>query len=178
MNLWKDLPTGPDASGAIHVVVEIPKGSKVKYKFKQSKNDWYLALDKVLYSPLFYAGNYGIIPRTVWSPGQPLDCLVLMEEPVPPQTVITARPIALLEMSDNGVKDDKVIAVPVGDPSTEHFKDLPDIPKGLKDQISEFFSSYKRLDGQKVEVTGWKDVESARKAIRLGQKVFVERVSR
>ena len=178
MNLWRDLDTGPCPPDQVYVIVEIPKGSKVKYKFKSIKTEWYLALDRVLYSPLFYAGNYGVIPQTIWSAGEALDCLVLMDEPVPPQTVITARPIALLEMRDNGVKDDKIIAVAVGDAATDHFKDSKDIPQNLKDQIFEFFNSYKRLEGQKTEVLSWKDVESAKKAIKVAQKMFGERMSR
>ncbi len=177
MNLWKDLPTGPESPDFVHVIVEIPKGSKVKYKFKQNGDDWYLTVDKMLYAPLFFAGNYGVIPQTVWST-EPLDCLVLMEEPVPPETVIMARPVALLEMLDNGVKDDKVIAVAVGDPSTEHYKDVKNVALSLKAQITEFFTSYKRLEGSKTEILGWKDAEAAKKAIRHAQKVFGERVSR
>lgn len=110
--------------------------------------------------------------------GQPLDCLVLMDEPVPPETVITARPVAILEMLDEGIKDDKVVAVAVGDPATEQLKDVKDINKDLKDQISEFFSSYKRIEGRKVEVLGWKDAESAKKAVKHAQKVFLERPPR
>jgi inorganic pyrophosphatase len=176
MNLWKDLETGPKSPDVINVVVEIPKGSKVKYKFKSLKNDWYLTLDRILYSPLFYAGNYGVIPQTMWERPQPLDCLVLMDESVPPQTVITARPIALLEMIDRGRKDDKVIAVAVNDPSTENFKDLKDLNTNLKNQISEFFRNYKKLEGENVEVLGWKDVNSAKKAVKHAQKVFNDRV--
>ena len=175
MNLWNDLETGPKPPEIIHVIVEIPKGSKLKYKFKPLKKEWYLTLDRILYSPLFYMGNYGIIPQTRWIGGQPLDCMVLMDEPVPPEAVITARPIAILEMLDNDRKDDKVIAVAVGDPATEHFKDLPDLNNTLKNQISEFFRSYKQLGGDKVEVLGWKGAESARKAIKTAQRVFNER---
>jgi inorganic pyrophosphatase len=112
----------------------------------------------------------------MWERPQPLDCLVLMDESVPPQTVITARPIALLEMIDRGRKDDKVIAVAVNDPSTENFKDLKDLNTNLKNQISEFFRNYKKLEGENVEVLGWKDVNSAKKAVKHAQKVFNDRV--
>jgi inorganic pyrophosphatase len=176
MNLWKDLETGPNVPETIHVIVEIPKGSKVKYKFKPINQEWYLTLDRILYSPLFYAGNYGIIPQTMRTGGDALDCLVLMEDSVPPETVITARPIAVLQMRDNDREDDKIISVAVGDAGTEHFKDLKDMNENLKKQISEFFSSYKRLEGDKVEVLGWKGVDSAKKAINLAQKVFKGRV--
>ena len=97
-NLWKDIETGPQPPEEIFVVVEIPKGSRNKYEYSKEWNA--IHLDRVLYSPLHYPGEYGLIPRTYYDDGDPFDAIVIMDEPTYPGCIIDARPIALLKMLD------------------------------------------------------------------------------
>ena len=173
-NLWKQLEIGPDSPQEVFAIVEIPKGSRVKYKFNREKG--YLTMDKVLFSPVFYVGNYGIIPRTMWDNGEPLDVLIVMDEPLYPGTVINVKPIALLEMLDEGRRDDKIVAVATGDPRSKNISDLHDLNPHLSQEIAHFFESYKQLEGKKVEILGWKGIEGAKKAILHAQKLFNAKV--
>ena len=171
-NMIDSLDTGPKPPDEIFAVIEVPKGSRVKYKYEKINNEWVLKLDRVLFSPVFYVGNYGIIPKTYWDNSEPLNVLVLMDEPVVPGTVISCKPVAILEMLDFGVKDDKILAVSLTDPHSSEINDLNDLNKHLLREITHFFETYKELEGKKVEVLGWKGAESAKKAIIHAQKVF------
>ena len=174
INLWKEVEIGPDVPAVIHAIIEIPKGSRVKYTFSRERG--YLTMDRVLFSPLFYIGNYGIVPRTMWDNGEPLDVLVVMEESLYPGTVIEVKPIALLEMLDEGKRDDKLIAIPSGDPRLKDVSDLHSLNPHLTQEIAHFFESYKHLEGKKVEILGWKGAEVAKKAILHAQKLFNAKV--
>ena len=101
---WHDIPAGEEAPREIHAVVEIPKGSKVKYEL--DKETGLLRVDRVLYSSVVYPANYGLIPRTLGEDGDPLDALVLMQEPVHPLSVLRARPIGMMLMIDEGERDE------------------------------------------------------------------------
>ena len=175
MNLWKDLKTGPKPPGIVHAVVEVPKGSRIKYKFA-GKDEWYLTFDQILYVPMFYVGNYGIVPQTLWDDGSPLKILVIMDETVVPETVIVSKPVAVLEMNVEGRRSDKIIAVAQDDPRYAHLEDLRDLDKRIQDQIAHFFYSYNSIDGKKVELLGWKDAKFAQKAITHAQKLFKSKV--
>lgn len=178
MNLWKNLPTGPKPPERVWAVVEVPRGGRVKYEFDHSDGVWFLKLDRVLSSPMFYIGNYGIIPQTLWDDGDPMDILVLMSEPVQPGAVIEVRPVALLEMIDDGVNDHKVIAVPEHDPMAAGIQDLKDINIVTQNELTQFFRTYKVLEGKEVEIRGWKGKDIAYKAIIHSQKLFKEKVGK
>ena len=117
MNLWKDLPVGTDSPNSINVIVEIPKGSRNKYEF--DKKTGAFRLDRVLYSSIHYPGDYGLIPQTFYDDGDPLDVLVMVNEPTFSGCIIQARPIGLFRMKDRGEPDDKILAVPQQDPFSE-----------------------------------------------------------
>ena len=173
-NLWKEVETGPNPPEEIFVLIEIPKGSRVKYRYLRDKG--YMVMDRVLFSPVFYVGNYGIIPKTMWDNGEPLDALIIMNEPIHPGTIIAVKPIAILEMLDEGKRDDKILAIASGDPSSKNIKDLHDLNPHLPQEIAHFFESYKHLEGKKVEILGWKGIEGAKKAIVHAQKLFNAKV--
>ena len=164
MNLWHDLEVGPDAPDTIHVVVEVPKGSRNKYEYHKQAGT--IFLDRVLYSSLHYPGDYGLIPRTFYGDGDPLDALVMVGEPSFPGCVIVARPIGIFRMLDKGLPDDKVLCVPATDPIFRDAYDLPDIPQHFLEEVAHFFSVYKDLEGVHVKKVGWERAEKARESIR------------
>ena len=108
-NFWHDIETGADIPGIINVIVEIPKGSMNKFEYDKKHN--MMKLDRVLFSPFHYPGDYGIVPQTLSDDGDPLDALVLVTNPTFPGILIEARPIGLLQMKDDDKLDDKIICV-------------------------------------------------------------------
>ncbi len=151
------IPAQPKP-GLINVLIEIAAGSKNKYEFDKDMNA--LALDRVLSSSVMYPYDYGFVPNTLADDGDPLDGMVIMDEPTFPGCVIAARPIGMMEMIDGGDRDEKILCVPDADPRYKHVKSLKDIPQHRLDEIAEFFLTYKNLEKKKVEVLGWKDVET------------------
>ena len=123
---WHDVPIGADVPEEFNVVVEIPKGSKVKYEL--DKETGMLLVDRVLYSSVVYPSNYGFIPRTLGDDDDPLDMLVMMQEPVHPLSILRVKPIGMMPMVDYGENDEKIICVHLDDPeyrNYEHYNDLP-----------------------------------------------------
>lgn len=180
MDLWRDLETGPKPPDVVYAVIEIPKGSRNKYQLNEvlvapGRRETYLRLDKVLSSPVYYATDYGIIPRTLWDSGRPVTVLVLMEEPTYPGCVVEVRPIGLLKVMDDGTRDDKVLAVPARDPKFEDVKDISDLQAHIPREIAHFFAFYKELEGARVEVMGWGGLNDAKKAIIHSAKIYNEK---
>jgi inorganic pyrophosphatase len=132
------------------VVIEVPKGSKNKYEL--DKETGFLRLDRVLYSAVHYPANYGFIPRTFCDDGDPLDALVLGQEPVYPLTLLEARAIGVMRMRDDKGIDDKIIAVSVHDPAFSEFRDRNQLPAHTEREIKRFFQDYKVLENKMVEV--------------------------
>jgi inorganic pyrophosphatase len=174
MNLWHALPPGPDPPGVIYVIVEIPKGSRNKYEYHKTAG--IIKLDRVLYSSLHYPGDYGLIPRTYYEDGDPLDVLVMINEPTFPGCIIEARPIGIFHMTDRDMPDDKILAVPNTDPLAQDYHDVSDIPQHFLSEVAHFFQVYKDLEGVRVEPGGWADCNAAREriehAIELYKKDF------
>jgi inorganic pyrophosphatase len=170
MNLWHELPPGPDAPDVIYVLVEIPKGSRNKYEYHKTAG--ILKLDRVLYSSLHYPGDYGLIPRTYYEDGDPLDVLVMINEPTFPGCVIEARPIGMFRMMDRGLPDDKILAVPANDPLFKDYHDIGDIPQHFLAEVTHFFQVYKDLEGARVEPRGWEGGEAAREQIRHAIELY------
>lgn len=160
MHLWHDIEPGENAPEIVNVIVEIPKGSQNKYEYDKDKN--IIRLDRVLFSPLHYPGDYGIIPRTLADDGDPLDALVLLSNPTYPGILIEAMPIGLLRMIDSGMNDDKLLCVALHDPRYSNYKDISDIEEHVLKEIVHFFQVYKDLEGKKVHVIGWKDAKEAK----------------
>ncbi len=150
------IPPQPK-SGLINVLVEIPAGSKNKYEF--DKEMGVLALDRVLSASVQYPYDYGFIPNTLADDGDPLDGMVIMDQPTFPGCVIAARPIGMLEMVDGGDRDEKILCVPDKDPRYVNVKSLADIAPHRLDEIAEFFRTYKNLEKKVTEILGWKDVD-------------------
>lgn len=151
------IPAEPKP-GLVNVLIEIPAGSKNKYEFDKDLNAF--ALDRVLYSAVQYPCDYGFIPNTLADDGDPLDGLVLMDQPTFPGCVIAARPIGMMEMIDGGDRDEKLLCVPAKDPRYAEVKTLEDIAPHRLEEIAEFFRTYKNLEKKATEILGWKDVDA------------------
>jgi inorganic pyrophosphatase len=150
------IPAHPKP-GILNVLIEIPGGSKNKYEFDKDLEAF--ALDRVLYSSVRYPYDYGFVPNTLADDGDPLDGMVIMDEPTFPGCVIPARPIGMLEMIDGGDRDEKILCVPDKDPRYAGVKSLRDIAPHRLDEIAEFFRSYKNLEKKVTEILGWQDVD-------------------
>ena len=150
MHPLHDIRLPDDLTEGFPVVIEIPKGSKLKYEI--DKRTGMLMLDRVLYSSVHYPANYGFIPQTHAGDGDPLDVLVLMEEPVHPLTIVRARAIAGFSMRDDKGVDDKIIAIAVDDPAVSHYADGSELPPHTLKDLRRFFQDYKILEGKFSEV--------------------------
>ena len=173
VNLWKSLPAGRDTPNEINVVVECLKEDRNKYEY--DKDIPGIKLDRALHSNVHYPGDYGFIPRSWYDDGDPFDALVLVEDRTFPGCIIEVRPVALLEMLDDGEQDDKVVGVPAEDPRWAHIHDLDDIPQQQLDEIAEFFRTYKRLEpGKETTVQRWRDRAAACEAIEHALALYEE----
>jgi inorganic pyrophosphatase len=170
LHLWHNLSSGPNPPDVIYAVVEVPKGSRNKYEY--SKSAGVIKLDRVLYSPLHYPGDYGFIPQSYYGDGDPLDILVMMTEPTYPGCVIEVRPIGMLKMLDRGENDDKVLAVPTTDPQFGDYHDLTDVGRHFPTEVEHFFKIYKQLEGKPVESLGWVDAKEAKETILGALKLY------
>lgn len=170
MNLWKDLSPGPSVPEVVYAVIEIPKGSRNKYEYDKDMEAF--ALDRVLYSPFHYPAEYGIIPQTLWDDGDPMDIIVLMDQPTFPGCVIETRPIGIMRMIDGDDHDDKILGVPINDPRCNDINDINDVSSHLLDEIAHFFKEYKHLEGKVTEVKGWENAEKAIEAIEHSIELY------
>lgn len=125
-------------------LIEIPKGCKAKYEI--DKETGLLRLDRILYTSTVYPANYGFIPRTLADDGDPLDVLVLCGDSIYPMTLISCRPIGIIKMVDGGLNDEKVIAVPEGDPTYSNYTDVKELPAHIYQEMMHFFEVYKALE--------------------------------
>lgn len=172
-NLWRELRAGPNVPEIVYAIVEIPKGSRNKYEY--NKQDGVIMLDRVLYSSLHYPGDYGLIPHTFCEDGDPLDILVMINEPTFPGCVIEARPIGVFHMEDRGVADDKILAVPATDPIFGDYDDISDIPRHFLSEVGHFFQVYKDLEGARTNPGAWEGVEAARSEIERAIALYDDR---
>ena len=152
------------------VVIEIPKGSKNKYEL--DKETGLLKLDRVLYSAVHYPADYGFIPRTFCDDGDPLDALVLSQEPVYPLTLVEARAIGVMRMRDEKGIDDKIVAVSVRDPSFADYTNKDQLPGHVLRQVKRFFEDYKVLEHKQVVVEDLLGPEEAVKIIREALELY------
>ncbi len=171
MNLWHGIE--PGTIDAINVVVEINKGSKNKYEI--DKKTGLIALDRVMHSTQDYPFDYGFIPQTLWKDEDPIDVVILSTYPFVPGVLVKVRPVAIMDMVDAGMHDDKVIAVPVEDPRWDHVVNLDNINKHTLKEIEHFFSTYKKLQNKDVLIAGFKGRKEAEKCFIEGQKLYKEK---
>ena len=145
------------------MIVEIPKNSANKYEYDGNLNMF--RLDRVLYSPMHYPGDYGFIPGTLAGDGDPLDVLCLVQTPSFTGCLIEVRPVGILEMRDQTEEDQKVLAVPKGDPRYEEIHTIDQVFQHVRREIEHFFQIYKELQGTKTAISGWGGPKEARRAI-------------
>ncbi len=167
-----DLDPGPKCPEIVRIVVEIPKNSRNKYEYEKELE--LFRLDRPLYSPLHYPGDYGFIPGTAAEDGDPADVLVLTEEPTFTGCLLEARPIGVLDMVDDDEPDQKILAVPHRDPRYEQVKTGSDIPPHVQREIQHFFTIYKELEGKKTEIRGWGSSKEARKIIGQSRQRYLQ----
>ena len=163
MHPLHDINVGERIEAHFPVVIEIPRGSKLKYEV--DKRTGMLMLDRVLYSSVHYPANYGFIPQTLAGDGDPLDVLVLMQEPVFPLTIVRARAIGGFRMRDDKGVDDKIVAVAVDDPAFVDYAEAAQLPRHLIVELRRFFQDYKVLEGKLSEVDELYDQAHALKII-------------
>ncbi len=161
---------GGQGEGWVEAMIEIPRGSRNKYEYDHERH--VIRLDRVLYSSMHYPTDYGLIPGTLALDGDPLDVLVIVEEPTFPGCYVRARPIGTLNMSDEKGLDEKILAVPVDDPRFSDINHLSDLAEHWNKEIAAFFRTYKELQGKPTEVRGWQGVDEAWRVIEACRARF------
>ncbi len=178
MNLWHDTPLGKNIPEEFNTIIEIPKGSFNKYEI--DKETGLIALDRANYSHAPYPFDYGFAPQTLWDDDDALDVIVLTTFPLNPGIVVKVRPVAVMEMIDDGESDYKIIAVPSDDKRWEDVQDLKDINKHALKEYKHFFETYKVLKGTdaRVEICGYKGKEDAQKSVLKSVKMYKEKYTK
>lgn len=185
MHCWHDVKVTRVTPDSFLALIEISKGSKNKYEL--DKETGHLILDRVLFTSTHYPQNYGFIPRTFARDYDPLDVLVLCSEAILPMSLVECTPIGVLIMVDNGLPDEKIIAVAKNDPFYNQYKDISEIPDHIMDEIKHFFAVYKTLEGKDTAIDEVKDREAAKQIIaecikayhhQIEPKVTAERKAR
>jgi inorganic pyrophosphatase len=167
---WHDLTPGANVPEEFDAVIEIPRGSNVKYELDKSSG--LIRVDRVLYSAVYYPANYGFIPRTLAEDGDPLDVLVLCQEAVVPLALIHARTVGLMTMVDSGTMDHKIIAVATQDPEFNGYQEASQIPSHYLLTLRRFFQDYKQLEKKTVEVDEIGSAKTAYPVLREALKRY------
>jgi len=147
---WHDISPGEAIPREFCAVIEIPTGANIKYELDKATG--LLRMDRMLFSAVHYPANYGFVPQTLAEDDDPLDVLVLCQEPVAPLTLIEAKAVGLMTMVDCGKLDHKIIAVASTDPEYEPYNEAVDLPIHRRNMLRRFFQDYKTLEGKTVEV--------------------------
>jgi inorganic pyrophosphatase len=164
------LPLGEQAPDIVHAVIEIPLGSRNKYEYRPQLG--VIVRDRVLSTAVRYPTDYGFIPSTLTEDGDPLDILVAAYEPAFPGCVLLARPVGVLDMTDEKGRDFKIFAVPADDPRFAEVQTLEGLPSHILREVEHFFTVYKQLENKQVEVHGWDNREQAHALIRRYAKAL------
>src|SRR5476649_2495242 len=158
------IPPGTNIPSVVNMIVEIPKGKR--NKFEVDKETGLIRLDRYLFSSSVYPGDYGFIPQTLAEDGDPLDILVMVNEPTFSGCLIEARVLGMFRMKDKGFNDFKVLGVPNTDPLFAHIKKLEDVPPHFLREVEHFFATYKQLEGIQIEPLGWSSAEEGAVEVR------------
>lgn len=161
------ISIGENPPNDVNVIIEVPVGGQ-PIKYEMDKDAGMLVVDRFLYTPMTYPGNYGFVPHTLSDDGDPIDVLVCNTRPLIPGCLINVRPIGVLIMEDNAGQDEKIIAVPSLHLTQRYagVNDYTDMPEITLQQIEHFFEHYKDLEpGKWVKIGGWRDAETARRLI-------------
>ncbi|TFB86860.1 inorganic diphosphatase [Cryobacterium algoricola] len=149
---------------SLTITIEIPRGSNNKYEVDHESGR--IRLDRALFTPMTYPTDYGFIEDSLGEDGDPLDALVLLQNPVFPGVMVDARPVGVFKMSDEAGPDAKIITVPATDPRYQHIQGIDDVPHDLRNQIEHFFTHYKDLEpGKHTSINGWGDLAEAQTLI-------------
>ncbi|MFA6377714.1 MAG: inorganic diphosphatase [Acholeplasmataceae bacterium] len=173
MNIWHDISKSRIKPERFVACIEISKGSKKKYEL--DKETGMIILDRILFTSTHYPANYGFIPRTYAGDNDPLDVLVLCQEDIEPLSIVDCYPIGVIKMIDSDEIDEKIIAVPLGDPSLTQYKDISELPQHLLTEMSHFFEVYKSLEGKKTYILDIEGVEEAKKIINSCIEAYEEK---
>ncbi len=166
------IDPGPECPEIVRMVVEIPKGSTNKYEYDRALG--LFRLDRTLYSPMHYPGDYGFIPGTTAEDGDPMDVLVISDGPTFTGCLLEVRPIGVLDMSDEHGVDQKIVAVPVTNPRYEEIHTVDQIRPHVKREIEHIFTIYKELEGKRTELRGWGGPKEARALIAASRERFLQ----
>src|SRR6266545_447290 len=172
---YLDLPIGDGAPAEVNAVIEIPRGDTNKYEYDKQLHVF--RLDRNLFSPVHYPGDYGFIPSTLSLDGDPLDVLVLVDAPSFPGCLMTVRPIGMLEMVDQGKEDEKILAVGTNNPIFDDVHDYEKIYPHLLLEIEHFFTVYKELEAKTTKIVGWQNAERARAVVSECQERYARKSS-
>lgn len=170
MNPWHDVSLGDNFPLTFPAIIEVPKGSKTKYEL--DKDTGLIRVDRILFSSVQYPANYGFIPKTYCEDNDPLDVLVLGQEPVVPLSIVTAKAIGLMKMSDQGEEDDKIIAIHVNDPEYTHYKSIEELSPHRMAEVKRFFEDYKILEEKTVVVEEFLGPEQAVKSLESSMQMY------
>jgi len=165
MNIWHDMNPKRITATDFFAVIEIEKGSKKKYEL--DKETGMLKLDRVLYTSTHYPANYGFIPLTYAADNDPLDVLVLCSEAISPMVLVNVYPIGVISMIDSGYLDEKIIAIPFGDPTYNSYHSIDELPNHIFNEMQHFFRVYKELENKETAVT---EVKGPRDAVEIVQR--------
>ena len=171
MNIWHDISPERITPRDFIAYIEITKGQKQKYEL--DKETGMLILNRVLYTSTHYPANYGFIPRTYGDDLDPLDVLLLCSEAIEPMTLVRCYPIGVITMIDNGRNDEKIIAIPFGDPTYNQYQDISELPQHLTEEMNHFFRVYKQLEGKDTIVNEVGDREKAVEIIQRSIEQYI-----
>ena len=173
MNLLHDVD--PGTKEEMNVIIEIPKDSHNKYEI--DKKTGLIKLDRANYSAAAYPFDYGFVPQTLWDDGDALDVIVLTTYPLDVAILVATRPVAILNMIDNGEPDEKILAVPVEDKRWDDIRGLEDVNKHTLKEIVNFFETYKMLKGKPspVEISGWSGRVEAEAAFERARQMYADK---
>ena len=149
-NIWHDINPERISAEDFIAVVEISKGSKKKYEL--DKETGYIILDRILHTSTHYPANYGFIPRTYGDDKDPLDVLILCSEAIEPLSLVRCYPVGVMRMIDNGMNDEKIIAIPFNDPSYNSYTSIDELPAHIFNEMKHFFNVYKELENKQTAV--------------------------
>lgn len=167
-----DIDPGPDCPELVRAIIEIPKNSTNKYEYDGKLGVF--RLDRALYSPMHYPGDYGFIPGTLAEDGDPLDVLTLVDEPSFTGCLIEVRPVGILYMVDQKQNDQKLLAVPNRNPRFDSIHTIDQVFPHIRREIEHFFSIYKELQGVTTAMKGWGGPPEARKMIALTRQAYLD----
>jgi len=167
------ISIGTKAPEIVKAVIEIPKGCRIKYEL--DKVTGLLRIDRVLYTAMFYPMNYGLVPRTYFDDGDPLDILVMCSLEVEPLCVVDARVVGIMHMEDENGVDDKILSVAANDPAYHHIRDLGDIPQYHMAELQHFFEGYKALENKKVKVGNMYGRDKAYECVRESMRSYEQK---